>query len=442
MPKSPAPDLQVTGIPVDDLSLYYRNPRVGNVDAIAESLAARGQYKPIVVNVGTLTGRPLEVLAGNHTLLAARQLGWPGIQAVTVDVDDAEAAAIVAADNRIADLGGYDDAELAFVLQAAGSLEGTGYAQGDLDALLAALSDPVSLTDPDDVPEAPEVPVSAEGDVWLLGPHRLLVGSSGDLDAVRAAAPAEPIDCVWTDPPYGVSYVGGTGMSIQNDGAADAVRVTDEFFAVAVELCRPGAPVYVAHADAFRVPLQASMEARGIRHRQTLMWVKDRFVLSRADYHYQSEPILEGEVEGVRFEREYDPIAYGFAPGGEGRLGRGGPHWHGDNRGATVFDVKRPAASAVHPTMKPTELVEAMLIRSCAPGAWVLDGFAGSGSTLIAAHRLSRRAFVIEYDPKYADVIARRWQEHTGIVPIRCAAGADGLPQTDVGEEVDLIGGA
>lgn len=433
MPKPTAPALQVTMYPVGDLSLYYRNPRVGNVDAIADSLRHRGQYKPIVVNVGSLTGRPLEVLAGNHTLLAARALGWDGIQGVSVDVSDAEAAQIVAADNRIADLGGYDEAELAFVLQAAGSLEGTGYVQDDLDALLSALADPVSLTDPDDVPDPDEAGpwISAEGDVFELGDHRLLVGRSGDLEAVRAVSPVEGFDCVWTDPPYGVEYVGGTGMSIENDGAEDAVRVSAEFFAVAAALSRPGAPVYVAHADAFRVPLQVAMEAAGIRHRQTCMWVKDRFVLSRADYHYQSEPILEGEVDpDAEVERVYEPIAYGFLPGGEGRLGRGGDRWHGDNRSSTVFDVKRPQASAVHPTMKPVELVEKMLTNSCRPGGWVLDGFAGSGSTLIAAHRLGRRSVVVELDPKYADVICRRWQEHTGIVPVRA------------GVEVDFLGGA
>src|SRR5690606_23566523 len=104
---------------------------------------------------------------------------------------------------------------------------------------------------------------------------------------------------------------------------------------------------------------------------------------------------------------DYEPIGYGFTGGGSGRLGRGGPHWYGDNKGTTVFEVKRPNASAEHPTMKPTELIEPMLERSCAPGGWVFDGFGGSGSTLIAAHRLSRRALLVELSPAYADVICR-----------------------------------
>lgn len=431
MPSSAPARLEVAEFAVDELAFYFRNPRRGDVSAIAASLEARGQYKPIVVNVGSLTGRPLEVLAGNHTLQAARSLGWSTIQATTVDVDDAGAAQIVAADNRIADLGTYDDAELAFVLEAAGSLEGTGYVQDDLDALLATLAEPVSLTDPDDAPAADEDGpwITAQGDVWQLGPHRLLVGRSGDVDAVRAVTPDDGFDCVWTDPPYGVEYEGGTGLTIENDGAEEAVAVAVAFLEVAAEVCRPGAPVYVAHSDVLRIPLQLAMERLGIRYRQTLMWVKDRFVLSHADYHYQAEPVLEGEVD-PEVAREYEPVAYGFLPGGEGRLGRGGPRWFGDNRPSTVFDVKRPSRSAVHPTMKPVELVERMLVNSCRPGGWVLDGFGGSGSTMIAAHRLGRRAVLVELSPKYADVICRRWQEHTGIVPVR-----DGQP-------VDFTGGA
>lgn len=419
--------LEVTSFDVAALQVFHRNPRRGDVRAIAESLATHGQYRPIVVNVGTHTGRQFEILAGNHTYLAACSLGWATVQATTVDVDEATAHRIVLADNRLADLGAYDEVDLAAAMTAAGDLAGTGYASSDLDELLAQLSAPVSLTDPDDVPAKPEAAaaLSRVGDVWILGPHRLLVGSSGDLDAVRAAMP-EGVrwDCVWTDPPYGVDYVGGTGMTIQNDGPAAAIAVSIAFLEIATQMARPGAPVYVAHADALRVPLQTAMEQLGIRYRQTLMWVKDRFVLSRADYHYQSEPILFGEVD-AEFEREHDPIAYGFTPGGDGRLGRGGPHWHGDNRTSTVFDVRRPSRSAEHPTMKPVELVERMLVNSSAPGAWVADGFGGSGSTLIAAHRLSRKAFLVELDPAYADVICRRFQEHTGIVPVRDGAPVD-----------------
>ncbi len=409
------PMLQVTSFPVGDLQTYHRNPRRGATDAIAASLKARGQYRPIVVNIGTLTGRPLEVLAGNHTLLAARGLEWTHIDGTTVDVNDSEAAAIVAADNRLADLGGYDDLDLLAALDLAGDLTGTGYTDFDVAQLRAATSDPIALTDPDDVPPRSEKPaVSRPFDVWELGPHRLYVGSSGDTDAVAALA-AAPVACIWTDPPYGVNYVGGTGMTIKNDGRDEAIAVFRDAVTTMLALARPGAPVYVAHADVVRLEFQRALEDAGVSLRQTLIWVKDSLVLGRADYHWKHEPILAGEFP----DADHEPVAYGFLPGGEGRLGRGGEWWRGDNRQTTVFEVPRPKASRLHPTMKPVELVERMLRNSCAAGEVVLDTFAGSGSTLIAAHRASLVAVLCELDPVYADVICQRWEEHTGIVPVR-----------------------
>lgn len=420
--------LEVTTFSVGELSTYHRNPRRGAVGMIAESLKARGQYRAIVVNLGRLTGRPLEVLAGNHTLLAAREIGWESIDATTVDVDDAEAARIVAADNRLADLGGYDDADLIEVLETAGELVGTGYSEIDLAALRAAMDEPLSLTDPDEVPDIPKsVPVSVLGDVWQLGPHRLVVGSSGDLRSVAGAVQG-PVDCVWTDPPYGINYVGGNHrktsraraaageMSILNDSIDEALAAWSDALTTVITVARAGAPIYVTVPPG---PDQSKFEqvfhGSGVLHRQTLVWVKHRLVLSRSDYHYRHEPIL-----------------YGFTPGGEGRLGRGGPRWHGDDKQTTVIEAPMPRASNLHPTMKPVELIEPMLRNSCPRWGVVLDPFGGSGSTLIAAHRAGMRATLVELDPRYADVICRRFQEHTGTIPVRdgeqvdFTAGADG----------------
>lgn len=136
--------LEISTLPLSELAPYYKNPRKGNVDAIAESLQVRGQYKPIVVNVGTYTARPMEILAGNHTYLAAASLGWDAIDVVTVDVPDGQAAQIVAADNRLADLGDYDDDLLRDVLSEAGDLTGTGYSEADLEAMFAEPSEPTA----------------------------------------------------------------------------------------------------------------------------------------------------------------------------------------------------------------------------------------------------------------------------------------------------------
>lgn len=397
-------------LPVEALQTFAGNPRKGAVDQIAKSLEKHGQYRPIVVNRGTSTGRPLEVLAGNHTLLAARSLAWAQIDAAVVDVDDSTAKSIVASDNRLADLGGYDDAALFELLDSLDDLSGTGYGISDLESLRKDLFPPEVLTDPDEAPSVPAEPISELGQIWTLGDHRLLVGDSTDLEAVQRLVGDLQPDCVWTDPPYGVDYVGGChelspaerrkqgGKSIANDNVPLS-GLLDAVFSVIVAACKPGAPVYVAHAD-MEPAFEVSMRDAGLIVRQKLVWVKGSQVLGRSDYHYRHEPIL-----------------YGFTPAGEGRLGRGGDRWFGNNAQTTVFEFDRPHRNKEHPTMKPVALIDAMLNNSLPPGGIVFDPFGGSGSTLIAAHNRCSRAFLVELDPRYADVILRRFEQHTGIVP-------------------------
>ena len=386
-----------------DLSTYHRNPRRGDVPAIAASLARLGQYRPIVVNKGTYTGRPYEVLAGNHTLMAARQLEWEEIDAVVVDVDEDTATRIVLVDNRTNDLASNDEEILAQLLSELPDLEGTGYDLDDLDLLTAAADSRSVVTDPDDAPEAPDDPITEPGQIWHLGPHRLLCGDSTETDAVLAFMGGDVADCMWTDPPYGVEYVGKTkdALTIQNDSAENLPKLLARAFATATRVLRPGAPVYVAHpaGPLFQEFVKAFNEA-GWSLRQTLVWVKDQMVLGHSDYHYRHEPIL-----------------YGYTGGGKGRLGRGGKHWYGDHSQTSVFEVPKPPRSDKHPTMKPVSLIAAMLNNSCPPGGMVYEPFGGSGSTLIAAHTTGRVARLVELDPRYCDVICHRWQEATGILP-------------------------
>lgn len=404
--------LSALAVPIDSLTPYQDNPRRGDLEAIKESLAANGQYRPIVVN-----RRTGEVLAGNHTLRAAEQLGWTRIAVTWVDVDEETARRIVLVDNRSNDLAGYDDALLASILEDLPDLEGTGYDKAALAELLAGRDDPVALTDPDEAAPLPErAPVSRVGDIWELGESRLLVGDATDEAAVLDALGDDRADCVWTDPPYGVDYVGKTkkALVIQNDTREDLPDLLSGAFRTAVAASRHGAPVYVAYAMREHQLFQDALESAGIIVRQHLVWVKNTMVLSHADYQYRHEPII-----------------YGFTPGGTGRLGRGGPRWCGDNRATTVFEVDKPPANRDHPTMKPVELIDAMLANSLPTGGLVLDLFGGSGSTLIAAHHRRSRAVLVELDPRYADAICRRWQEHTGIVPVRRVSG----------EAVDFTGG-
>lgn len=425
-PAIPA-ELADLAVPLDQLKPYGTNPRRGDVAAIADSLRANGQYRPIVVN-----RRTREVLAGNHTLAAARDLGWTHIAATWVDADPEQAARIVLIDNRANDLASYDDTVLAELLASLnGQLAGTGYDNADLDALLAGLEParPVMLTDPDSAPPLPaDEPITATGQIWTLGPHRLAVGDATDPLLVEALMAGEQADLVLTDPPYNVDYEGGTAdrLTIANDDMAAPAfaHLLTGLFGVAHAAARPGAPIYVFHPDAgpSAIAFRQALLDTGWLHKQVLIWVKDQFVFGRQDWHWQHEPIL-----------------YGWKPGGA-------HPWHGGRSLTTVIDdapaldelkkpqllellravlaettvlrVDRPRRNDLHPTMKPVALLTRLLDPSSARGDLVLDPCAGAGSTLIAAHLGGRRARLVELDPRYADVIARRWEQATGDIPL------------------------
>jgi DNA modification methylase len=431
------PRLRVISVGVEDVHPHPKNPRVGDVDAIADSLEAHGQYRPIVVQRSSGY-----VLAGNHTLKGARRLrdrgqpGWDTIDAVVLDVDDVEAARIMLVDNRTADLGTYDDGVLVALLRELPDLSGTGYDEdvlAELEAALAAGEEPDSHTDPDDVPDLPAAePVSRVGDVWLLGPHRLAVGDATDRVVVDRAVAGRPVDLLWTDPPYGVQYVGKTAdaLTITNDRLdADALlEFLVDLFTGARRTMRPGAAFYVCSPPGdLELTFRLALREAPLPLHQAIVWRKDRFVLGRHDYQWQHESVLYGWTSGGQpltpphYEPDHDTILYGWKEGAAHT-------WDGGRKQTTVWDIPRPARNDVHPTMKPVALVERAVENSTARGALVLDTCAGSGSTLIAAHRTGRLAALVELDPRYADVICRRWQEHTGDVPRRVVAGGEPVP--------------
>lgn len=397
-----APLLRSLAIPLDSVELHPRNPRVGDVIAIAASLARFGQQKPIVVQASTGY-----VVAGNHLVRAAQSLGWTEIAANVVEMDDATATGFMLVDNRTSDLGGYDDELLAAILAeaaAADNLAGTGYDADDVAGLIAA----AGLTETRDLDACPALPPPSAlyvraGDHWALDAHRLVVGDATDPDAVRRLTDGEPVDLVWTDPPYGVGYVGKTrsGLRIANDnlGAGGTRRLV----AAALQLAplRPGGAFYLAApAGPLHLAFLLALGDAGLTVRQTLVWVKDQFVLGHADYHARHEPIL-----------------YGWRPGAA-------HHFVSDRTQDTVWEIPRPARSAEHPTMKPVALVERAIRNSSRPGETVYDPFAGSGTTLIAAELASRRCRAIEIDPRYAQVIIVRWEALAGRRAIRLAGAA------------------
>jgi site-specific DNA-methyltransferase (adenine-specific) len=362
---------------------------------VAASLQRFGQLKPLVVQASTRF-----VVAGNHLLRAAQKLGWTSIAANVEAMDDATATAYGLADNRTADLGDYDYNLLGAILaeqDAANNLAATGYDADDVAALLRAVGD-VDDRDPDAVPDLPpqaEVYVQP-GDLWALGRHHLLVGDATDPGAVARLTADAPVDLVFVDPPYGVGYIGGTPahLTIANDGLdADGTRalVAD---ALRLAPLRPGGAFYVmAPAGPLQLAFLLAIADAGLTLHQTLVWAKDRFVLGHGDYHYRHEPIL-----------------YGWRDGGRHLF-------RGDRTQDSVWEIPRPARSELHPTMKPVELVERAIRNSSMPGERVLDMFAGSGTTLIAAERAERTCLAMELDPRYAQVAIERWGSFTGQTP-------------------------
>ena len=406
-----------------ELRTHHKNPRQGVVPAIMASLRAHGQYRPLVVNRGTHTGRVNEVLAGNHTLKAIRTLAeeypsddrWQNVQCWMLDVDDDEGDRIVAVDNRTSELGSFDDRLLLELLSGLPDLTGTGYDETDLAALEAMVNDDIEdqepLTDPDTAPPIPSVPVTKLGDVWVLGNHRVVCGDSRDPAVVARVMDGSKAELVWTDPPYGVSYVGKTAdaLTIENDSLdpEELEQFLDEAFTTAVGVCEPGAVVYVAApAGPLHNRFGAVLDRLGI-WKQTIVWVKNSLVMGRSHFHYRHEPIF-----------------YGWVPGAACL------HAPEERNNDTVWEVDRPTVSKEHPTMKPVALVQKALELSSRRGAVVFDPFGGSGTTLIAAQGCGRRACLVELDPKYVDVICKRFEQVSGIAPVLewSARGETGLP--------------
>jgi DNA modification methylase len=320
------------------------------------------------------------------------------VPVLVLDVSAEEADTLLATLDPLAALATPDSDALAGLLS---SVQTSSAAVKELLASLArsaGLPLRLPLVDPDEVP--PEPPArSRPGDLWLIGRQRLLCGdATKSPDVVRLMA-GERADMFWTDPPYGVNYVGKTrrALRVRGDVAGGLPELLSAAFSQASTILREGAALYVAHpAGALSVVFLQAFLAQGWRLHQTIVWVKDRMVLGHADYHYRHEP-----------------IAYGYTQGG-GRRGRGANGWYGGNSQSSVIEVPRPAASREHPTMKPVELIRRCLVNSSKEGSRVLDPFCGSGSTLVACELMGRRGYATEIDPAYCDVAMSRLEALTG----------------------------
>jgi DNA modification methylase len=391
-------ELRLEHWPIGKLIPYVRNPR-RNDQAVEQMAGVIREFGFRIPVVARSTG---EVVDGHLRLKAAHALGLESVPVVLADeLSDAQIKAFRMLANRSATWAEWDEELLRLELEELRledfDLSLTGFDPDELDDLLA---DPEpeggGLTDENAVPEITETPVSKLGDVWLLGEHKVLCG-----DATKAADYAtllggELADMVFCDPPYGVNYANspkdklrGKHRPILNDNLGDDFGPFLEKACANVLAVTKGA-VYIAMSSSELDTLQSAFRAAGGRWSTFIIWAKNTFTLGRSDY-----------------QRQYEPILYGWREGTD-------HYWCGARDQGDVWFVNKPVRNDLHPTMKPVELVERAVRNSNKTRDIVLDPFGGSGSTLIACEKTGRRARLIELDPKYVDVIVRRWQDWTG----------------------------
>lgn len=377
-------------------------------DALSGLLDRVGWVQDVIVNQ-----RTGHVVDGHLRVSLAISRQEPSIPVVYVDLSPEEEALVLASLDPLSAMAGSDKDMLAQLIADVA-------VDGPLGDLLAELTDGAKRprnTDPNALPV--QVPTRAKtGDLWLLGDHRLLCGDSMLQADVARLMGDDKAAVMWTDPPYGVKYVGGTkdALQIENDEPDTLDDLLCSALRNATEALEPGAPFYIARPPGpLSLRFGLAIVAEGWRLHQEIVWVKDAIVLGHSDYHYRHETILFG------WTPDHETLVYGWTPG-PGRSGRGkheGSRWYGDNAQSSVLQIPRPKASREHPTMKPVELVERCLQNSSRPAAIVYEPFCGSGSTLIAADNLRRRCYAIELDPRYVDVTVRRWEEYTGREAVR-----------------------
>lgn len=375
---------------------YARNPRNNGeaVAKVASSIREFGFRQPIVVD------NEMTVVAGHTRLLAAKQLDMGEVPVHIADgLTEAQIRAYRLADNRVSQEASWDDELLSLELTELDDdsydLTLTGFNDDELAALLAEEIEP--LTDEDAVPEVPEEPTAVLGDIYQLGNHRLICGDAAQFDVLEKLMDGQQADMIFTDPPYNVNYGWQTNekfkqRTIKNDHMTD--EQFEEFllgaFANWITAIKPGAATYVCCSDKAMPQFRKAFSESGFKWSCNIIWSKNTFTLSRADYHPQHEPIIYGWPEtGKHF-------------------------WCGRRDAGTIWNFNKPRSNDLHPTMKPVELIERALENSSKTGDIILDTFGGSGSTMIACEKTGRAARLSELDPKYVDVIVRRWEEYTG----------------------------
>ena len=386
--------MNIQKISIEKLKPAEYNPRKDlkpedeEYQKIKKSLVEFGYVAPVIVNAD------MTVIGGHQRIKVLKELGYEEIQCIVVDLDKNKEKALNLALNKIS--GEWDNDKLEAILaelkETDIDINVTGFSNDEIDDILKDIIG--SNEDDFDLEEALdeiEEPTTKVGDVWLLGKHRLLCGNSTQEEDVMRLMNNQYADMLLTDPPYNVDYEGTAGK-IKNDNMNET-----EFYNLLIDafknmhsVAKAGCPIYVFHADTEGLNFRNAFKNAGFKLAQCLVWVKNTFVMGRQDYQWKHEPILYGWKEGKA-------------------------HYFIDSRSQnTVLEFDKPTRNAEHPTMKPIDLLVYLIKNSSKENNLIVDLFGGSGSSLIAAEQTNRICYAMELDPRYCDVIIKRWETLTG----------------------------
>lgn len=383
--------MNVQQVKIEKVKPYDKNQRKNKaaVDYVANSIKEFGFQQPIVVD------KDMVVIEGHTRLKAAKKLKLKEVPVVIADnLTEEQVKAYRLADNKTAEKAEWDfdllTDELLSLQELDFDMEQFGF---DFDFS----EDEEAVEDDNWEADVPEEPISKRGDIWVLGRHRLMCGDSTDAADVALLMDGNKADMLLTDPPYNVDYTGKASeletRKIENDKMEDSAfqDFLTSAFENAAENMKAGGVFYIWHADSEGLNFRVACKKAGFQVRQCLIWNKNAMVMGRQDYQWKHEPCLYGWKDGASHL------------------------WASDRKQTTVLEFEKPQKNNLHPTMKPIKLFDYQIKNNTKGDDIVLDLFGGSGTTIMAAEQNGRRGFVMEYDPKFVDVIVDRWEQFTGM---------------------------
>lgn len=411
--------MEILELRIQDVELDKSNPRITTeeqVELYKKILTRFGMIVPILITSEN------KILYDNGKYEAAKQLGMKIIRAVRIDkLSEDELRTLRLAELNAQEKGEWDFEKLYDELSKLNEddLFLTGFNLAEIEKELGTDGDSIEEIEEIDIPEAREDYYSQAGDIYLLGEHRLMCGDSTNTEDVSKLLDGELADLMITDPPYNINYEGSDGQKIKNDNMSsnEFYDFLKKFYENAFNVMRDGAGFYIFHADSETKAFRGACEDVGFKISQCLIWVKNGFNLSRQDYNWRHEPCLYGWKLGKEhfFIKDYtqDTVLENkevlkkkskeellkYILELEEKL-----KYH-----STIIEENKPTKNDIHPTMKPLKLLARLMANSSKKNWRILDLFGGSGSTLMTAEQLQRKAYLMEYDPKYADVIVKRF---------------------------------